>query len=1045
MLRIQAKLLVGVLLALPFYSISQDWKALFQAKGPSTVLSRGVEMGPHNEIYWIGIFEQYVVLGGDTLHSAGSADGFIAKYGDNGIKEWSLRFGGTNLDRVMSTTIDKTGNLYLTGGFSDEVIFGNDTLYSPDRDVFVVKYDSAGQALWAKSLTGNQSDFGQGIVVDHAGQIYLTGIFMSDSLNIGSHTLYRQGSSDMFLLKLDNGGNPIWIQQGGATSTTLGNALALDSLNNIYLTGSFQDSASFSGQWLYSQGRSDAYVACYQPSGNLNWIRSIQGAGFDAGQALAGTRDGVLVTGRYSDVLSLDTFTLNHTGSYDIFMANYDANGSVKWAKSIGGSSKDRSYGIDYQENTGIYLVGEYSDQVNFDQKNISSQGSTDAFLAKYDAFGTNRWVLSAGGMNKEQAYAAFASRNQQIHFAGHFRDFATFDSTTLSSGGRDDAFLARINDHDSIPPPPINILPIHGRIFEDANLNCLADSQEMNYKNWFVVAEPGPYFGLSDKKGEFTFDLSPGLYQVRNILPLDQSSWLYSNCPPIQYASTGYTGPTQNPLTLPFGQVEKAFVQLQLSVDAHEFVRCQAGEMVIDYANIGADPARDVSIQLILPEELSLTNSNVPFRSLSGGKYLFSIPDLSPQHGGQINLTYIASCNAVALAGKNLSVQAEIHSPSIRNIVDLRWNGAEVQIEGHCMEADSALFILKNTGQSALSDSVALRFFADDVLCNESNIWLAAGDSLGFLVPSSGKTIRCEVQQAAFHPQNTWVQTSVEACTIDSRFPVSLGYQQHFSQYDGNPTSRFQLNRQFHDAPPLMDWAVMPVGRGRLHGVEPGERLFYHFAFQAPSKKTTHYIQINDTLPTWLDPASMRWEAHSHNFDISVDGKGAPVLHFSLANDSLQAGEQGFVSFSMKLKARAPLGTQIRQRAWMQVDSTSWEPTSWIYHTIEEDKLDRSCRLGILPYDFSPLITTDIDQNVAFEAISIFPNPFSNSLQIRFAVPGYAQNIKILDLSGKQLMGVFPMNEAEIKMDVSTLPSGVYFVHISTKEGKRVFKVIKR
>lgn len=1043
MLRIKAKFLIGVLLTLPLISISQDWKALLQAKGPSTVLSRGVEMGQKDHIYWVGVFEEYVVFGADTLFSAGSADGFICKYNYNGIKKWSLRFGGPALDRVMNTTTDKAGNLYLTGGFSDEIILGNDTLTSQNRDVFVAKFDTTGQVVWARGLSGNQSDFGQGIAVDQTGNVYLTGLFMSDSISINTITLRKQGRSDMFLLKLDPNGNPIWAQQGGFASTTVGNAVALDSLNNIYLTGSFQDSAQFSGQWVYSQGRSDAYVACYQPSGSLKWIQSMHGSGFDIGQALAGTDDGVLVTGRFSAPLSLDTFLLPHTGSYDIFVASYDANGQVNWAKPFGSTAKDAGYAIDYQQGHGVFLAGEFSSTINFDQKSLNSQGSTDAFLAKCDEHGNTRWVLSAGGMNREQAYTTFASQDQYIFFAGHFRDYATFDSTTLASGGRDDAFLAKIYDQDTIAPPPIIILPLKGRIFEDSQPNCLADSQEMGYRDWFVVAEPGSFYGMSDAKGDFRIDVPPGAYRVRNIMPQVHQKWLYSSCPPIQYFSTGMGGPIQNTSLLTFGQVEKNSAKLQLSIDSDDFIRCQSGHMVVHYANTGAGVARDVSIQLTIPEEISIFSSSIIPRSQKAGTIQFQLQDLSPQKQGKIDLQFSTSCNAQDREGKNLRIQGNISSPSEVKAKDFRWSGAELQISGSCFEEEKALFIIKNTGTANLNDSALVHFYVDDQLCTIQKVWLEQGDSIGFLVPTLGHTIRCKVEQAAFHPNTAWEQATVEACADPGRFPISTGYAPHFEFYDPRRQDYYELNRPLLSTASQVDWQISPIGRGSQHVIAAHERLYFHIPFETDGRNAIVNLEVVDTLSTWLEPASMRWEARSHLFDVWVDGQGVPVLHFSLSNDSISAGEKGFIAFSMQLKAGTPTGTKTRQQAWLNVNHAKWNPTSWIFHTVGNEHLASNCQLTIQQFDFASSLSTSLEEMTEVP-IHIYPNPFANNIQIESEHSLSIDLVSICDLSGKQVIKLLPQ-ERTITVQTKSLSPGIYFIHLHTPKGEVIRKIIKR
>ncbi len=1043
MFRAKANFLLGILFILPFFSYTQNWKILLQAKGPSTVLSRGVEMGLNGEIYWIGIFEQYVVLGPDTLYSAGSSDGFICKYEASGQQKWCHRFGGINLDRVMSTAVDKAGNVYFTGGFSDEVIFGNDTLFSQNRDIFVVKYNSSGHVVWAKAIEGNLSDFGQGIAVDAQQQVFLTGVFMSDSLKMGSTSLYKQGNSDMFLIKLDINGQPVWAQQGGGVSTTLGNAVALDSLNHIYVTGSFQDSASFSGHWLHSQGRSDAFVACYEASGSLNWARPISGPGFDAGDALAGTEDGVIVTGRFSDLLSIDTFTLAHQGNYDIFMAAYAANGDALWAKGIGGISKDGSYGLDYQKDYGLYMVGEYSDQVVFDQDSLKSKGSTDAFLAKYDPQGHLRWVLSAGGVDKEQAFASFATRNQEIFFAGHFRDMAMFDSIILSSGGRDDAFMAKIYDQDTLPlPPPVNILPLMGKVFEDSNQDCRADSLEMGYARWFVLAEPGGYFALSDQQGDFSLDLPPQAYRLRSLMPQDLRSWLYSNCPPIQYAAIG-GGPTQNPRPLAFGQVEKAEVQLQLSVDAEDFVRCQNSQMLLHYANLGAETAKDISIALYLPEKISILHAGVSYSSQGSGKYIFRPGDLLPQQEGTIPIQTTVSCASHDIVGENLSIQAEIHTASMRQASDPRWNGAELHAYGSCLGGDSALFVIKNAGTAPLKDSVSIRFFADDLYCREAKIWLAAGDSLGYQISSHGQTIRLEVQQAAFHPREQWLSTYIEACLEDQGLPLSLGFVRHFPQYDPLPSHIFERNMPLLKAAQPLKWEIQPTGRGPQHAIGADERLYFHLGYRPSS--VLYQLTFSDTLSSLLDPASMRWEARSHAFELSVDGIGSPALHFSLSHDSVEAGEQAYVSFSMKLKTGVPEGSSMRQRAWVKADTAAWQPTDWLYHSLGGGPTDPACGMRIKPYVFVKPIQTALSPQNAGWACSIQPNPFHSQLGFHFNQLPYNLEIQFFDLSGKKIKTYKPKPVPLLNIDLAALSPGIYFVHVLTEKGTQIQKIIKR
>ncbi|MGL5131637.1 MAG: SBBP repeat-containing protein, partial [Planktothrix sp.] len=131
-------------------------------------------------------------------------------------------------------------------------------------DIFVAKLDTSGNPLWAKNLGGSKDDFTSGISLDSTGNVYTTGDFDSTDFDPGTGTsLPLIGRTDIFVAKFDTSGNPVWAKNLGGSKDDFARGISLDSTGNVYTTGDF-DSTDFDpggGTNLPNQGRSDILVS----------------------------------------------------------------------------------------------------------------------------------------------------------------------------------------------------------------------------------------------------------------------------------------------------------------------------------------------------------------------------------------------------------------------------------------------------------------------------------------------------------------------------------------------------------------------------------------------------------------------------------------------------------------------------------------------------------------------------------------------------------------------------------------------------------------
>ena len=158
--------------------------------------------------------------------------------------------GGTSLDEGWGIAVDGSGNVHTTGNFQDTADFdpgpGTSNLTSNgSSDVFVSKLDSNGNFVWAKNMGGG-ADHGLGIEVDGSGNIHTTGIFNGTAdfdPGPGSFNLTSNGGRDVFVSKLDSDGNFVWAKSIGGAFADQVSGIALDGSGNVHTTGFFGSTA----------------------------------------------------------------------------------------------------------------------------------------------------------------------------------------------------------------------------------------------------------------------------------------------------------------------------------------------------------------------------------------------------------------------------------------------------------------------------------------------------------------------------------------------------------------------------------------------------------------------------------------------------------------------------------------------------------------------------------------------------------------------------------------------------------------------------------
>jgi hypothetical protein len=234
------------------------------------------------------------------------------------------------------------------------------------------------------------------------------------------------------------------------------------------VTGLFQGLATFglretNETILSSAGSDDVFLAQFDGTGALQWVKRAGGTASDQGVAVAVDDSGsAYLTGFFSGSATFAQGQANQTtlisaGGADMFVAQYDFVGALRWVRRAGGTGSDQSVGIALDGAGNSYLTGFFNGTASFgqgqaNQTALTTAGDRDMFVAQYDASGFLQWVERSGGTGADRGFNIAVDSSGNSYVTGLFNGSATFgqgqaNQTTLTSAGLGDIFVAK---HDS-------------------------------------------------------------------------------------------------------------------------------------------------------------------------------------------------------------------------------------------------------------------------------------------------------------------------------------------------------------------------------------------------------------------------------------------------------------------------------------------------------------------------------------------------------------------------------------------------------------------
>ena len=326
----------------------------------------------------------------DPTHA--TPDVFVSKVTSTGARIWTKQFGTADFDICYSVaTSTSTGDIYLAGSTAG-ALNGASPAGLGTINAFVTKLSSTGSHLWTR-LTGTTGadTFGNALAMDGAGNVYVTG-----NTDGGLPDNVNAGLNDAFIAKYDTNGNPQWTQQTGSIEHDYGFGIALDAGGtNVYIAGSTHGGLNSSPTTSYSNAgpstTTDMFLMKYDATGAWQWTRQVGTPDNDDAWAVAVDPAGgnVYVAGGTMGDLSGTMGDLTGTGligTTDLFVAKFDALGYTVWSRQLGAIGNNAFANAIAVEPNGQGVVVTGTTDGNLDQ--LGNAGLNDMLMVEYDQYG---------------------------------------------------------------------------------------------------------------------------------------------------------------------------------------------------------------------------------------------------------------------------------------------------------------------------------------------------------------------------------------------------------------------------------------------------------------------------------------------------------------------------------------------------------------------------------------------------------------------------------------------------------------------------------
>lgn len=876
------------------------------------------------------------------------------------------------------------------------------------------------------------------MAIDYLGNILVTGHF-TGSADFDPDTsvtnLLGNNGADLFILKLNPSGKFIWAKAIAGPGEDKGYSIAVDSANNVFITGIFTDTVDFDPgpgiSNLYGAGFEDAFVLKLYSNGNFAWAKSIGTSVFESGTSICVDSKGVSFTaGKFRGTTDFDPSASieNRTsaGQDDNFILKLDSAGNYLDVFVFGNTQSDVPWVIKLDKQKNIVCTGDFKSTCDFDPGlgiyNLTATGGVETYILKLDTLGNFISASSFGGPSTDFVRGMSFDEMNNIYLTGSHFGITDFDpgpgTFNVSSLGFLAMYILKLDFNGEF---------LWAKSFTGGGpFECYGEEVAIDSLGFVYVT--GVFSDTVD------FDPGPGTYNliangnfgafVQKLDPNGNLIWVYSN--------DGIFTEYAHAISIDKGK-------LITTGSFQEVIDLDPGTNVISYDDIGA---WDGYIQILALDTCSyfglmidsLTNRTCQSSGFSSGMafngtrpysyYWNTVPILYDS----VAIFYypgIFTLHTNDVSGCERERMVVIHGPTIIDSTDLQINlisttirpGAHTYIwlDGFnhgCDTVSGFIKLILDTLVNYDSATVVPNSISGDTL-----VWTFSAlnyDSLHIkpVIFVTTDTLAAAGDTACFeviiNPLIKDVDTTNNHRTYC--FPVMNGYDPNDKQ-------------------------VYPLGECPERYIEKDETITYTIRFQNTGNAEAINIFILDTINENLDFSSILILGSSHQ--MLVEAHADNVLKFRFDNIYLpdstsdEPNSHGYVIYEVNALPTAPEGIVISNKAEIYFDFNPPIVTNSVWNTLVDTIV--ACNIMLSNEEY-----TSIKYNV-----QVYPNPTNGNVTIKTGTL-VAEHIRVSDLSGRTMFSFSPQNTST-DLNLNQIEKGVYLITVTGNGKKETLRLLKQ
>jgi len=335
---------------------------------------------------------------------------FIHALDSSGFESWSFSSANSHSRYIISDIAACPNDDIIVNGYYSSC---DEQDSSNDYDVWLERIKPGGSTQWIRFWGDNLNDFGLAIALDGLSCIYMVGQSNAERISLEeqeSSNAWPFYEGDCLLSKYGLNGVLLydvrWENPGDDLLCAVDCLPDGSAIVGGYYTEEFSWDISGVLHSINSVGEADCLLMRVNETGNVIWTRSIGSRVRDIISGISCNEYGhIFATGYFQEYIEIETSSgidvIQANGGKDVFIAELDENGVIKWIESFGGSGDDHSYSIYAGHNGAVYVAGSFENVIALESSygvdTVESNGNSDAFLVKYNAYGDYQWIRTWG------------------------------------------------------------------------------------------------------------------------------------------------------------------------------------------------------------------------------------------------------------------------------------------------------------------------------------------------------------------------------------------------------------------------------------------------------------------------------------------------------------------------------------------------------------------------------------------------------------------------------------------------------------------------